>query len=297
MTEIDGPLTDIKTRLERIERLIAASPGLRTIYVGGNTSLVRMNSGVRIYIDSRDIGIGSNLMIRGEWEQPYLDVLKRLAQPLDTVIDIGANFGIYLLQLHHHLRGACRSVGFEPNPRLFELLQRSAKANGLHRDNHMQVNAALGNSNKTVEFYFTDGDFGGGSIHPTKCKGLSRKTINVKMVTLDSLHLDCARPHLIKIDVEGSELDVLRGGARFLSECEDVTIQMEFRQSFPGRGEKRVAELTNMLAAFSLTPAQLDLRSEKLFLIQPDQWNNIQGKNIYLSKRRLNALLDRPIAP
>jgi FkbM family methyltransferase len=162
-----------------------------------------------------DDPIGVSLRLYGEWAQLELDVLLQLVRPGDTVVDAGANVGTHAVAFARAAGGSGRVLAFEPQPRVFELLERNVRANGY--DNVSVYRFALG-SERTARHvlpldYAAHVNVGAVSLVARPDAGSS----GVDVVPLDSLELDTVR--LIKIDVEGMECEVLRGAARTLRRC------------------------------------------------------------------------------
>jgi FkbM family methyltransferase len=119
-----------------------------------------------------------------------------------TVLDVGAHVGYYTLLASVLVGPKGRVCAFEPNPENHEFLSRHVLLNGL--TNVMVENAAVSNSNGTASF-----DFGTGS-------GTGRLAehgvLDVRTVRLDEFCRERkVEPGFLKIDVEGAELEVLRG--------------------------------------------------------------------------------------
>jgi FkbM family methyltransferase len=138
--------------------------------------------------------------------------------PIRTIIDVGANtgqFARYILTLFQDAHLFC----FEPLPEAFEKLSRWSKDNR----KVMVFNFALGEKENTLEmFKHIDHSSSSSFLKTTKiCEkiySLTKKqnTIPVKVTTLDSLLRSLQSPLipeiLIKLDVQGYEDRVIRGG-------------------------------------------------------------------------------------
>ncbi len=128
-----------------------------------------------------------------------LDTLK----PGDLFVDIGANIGSYTI-LASKVCGA-NTVAIEPDPETVRSLRRNIEVNGL-ADKVRIVEAALGSKTGTTSF----------TIGRDTVNRVARQDdTNVRILPLKTLDevLDGEVPTLIKIDVEGYEGEVLRGGA------------------------------------------------------------------------------------
>ncbi len=147
---------------------------------------------------------------------PYeLDMLQAMRDALgadDLVLDIGANIGNHTLYLA--LVVGCRVLAFEPNPQLANPLQESVAANKL--DNRVTVIAkGVGAAPGRGAFLGLKPDnLGAQSL--TLIEGSdSSQDEGLEIITLDSLQFD--QPvKAIKVDVEGMELDVLKGASKLL---------------------------------------------------------------------------------
>jgi FkbM family methyltransferase len=102
----------------------------RTIYLGDNEALTRILGRYKMYVDTRDIGIASHLMMEGYWEMWVTEAMMRLLRRGAVVADVGANLGYFTL-LMADLTGADGHVlSFEPNPELARRLRKSIDVNG-----------------------------------------------------------------------------------------------------------------------------------------------------------------------
>lgn len=153
--------------------------------------------------------------------EPDLKVVSYLVTPGDTVIDIGANIGVYTKFLSSMVgpNGSIYSV--EPIPETFQML--SAVTDKLKLNNVQIINCALSDSitNQIMEIpiYSSTGvdNYYQARIIKDSENEPSFKHVEVKTNTLDSLFADSLETiSFIKVDVEGHELACLRGAKRFL---------------------------------------------------------------------------------
>jgi FkbM family methyltransferase len=153
------------------------------------------------------------------YELPLLHYLKKTTS-FDRVIDVGANIG-------NHSRFFANSGGsifsIEPIKRNFELLQKNAPA-------ATAFNVGVGKECGSLEFVTYESCLGNsyaldafdGEIRPWG-EGVNKEVVNV--VTLDSLEVDA--PTLVKMDVEGFELNALIGAKETLTSTKNIHLCIE----------------------------------------------------------------------
>ena len=153
-------------------------------------------------------------MRRGERE---IHLVPRLADPRRVSIDVGANRGVWTEAMRRHSRSV---VAFEPNPKMFADLQRRIGP-GVTALPH-----ALSDRSGTGELRIPRRRKGfsnqGGTIAHESLGDTAYGAVTVELRRLDDL--DLGEVGLMKIDVEGHELAVLRGGARLIARCRPVLI-------------------------------------------------------------------------
>jgi len=130
-------------------------------------------------------------------------------------LDVGANLGKYTIMMAKRLKDKGLVVGIEPEGHTLELLKKNVKINNLK--NVFIVGKACSSKNGKSTFYLEGTTYSGGT-HSLKKDTHHVGKIIVDVETLDSIvsRLNIKRVDLIKIDVEGSEVDVLKGAQKIL---------------------------------------------------------------------------------
>ena len=154
-----------------------------------------------------------DMMLRDTiYECANVSLLRELVTPGSHYFDIGANIGLMSLPVLHAVP-TCRVLSFEPAPSALSLLQRTA-ARSPYRDRWTVLGTALGRQVGSSGFFTSDaGAEAYGGFRDTK-RGETDLQIEVPVSTVDAEWTALGKPpvSVIKIDVEGAELEVVQGG-------------------------------------------------------------------------------------
>lgn len=119
------------------------------------------------------------------------------------IVDCGANVGMSILFFKHYYPG-CRIVAFEPDPRVFKLLESNVRGNGFS-DVELH-NKAVADAPGTLLLSIDPEQPSG--VHSTIiAKSDDRHTLTVEAVKLSDFF---ERADVVKLDIEGAELQVLQ---------------------------------------------------------------------------------------
>lgn len=152
------------------------------------------------------------LLEQEDWFEEEIRFVRKFVQPGMRAIDIGANFGVYSLSIARAAGPTGQVVAFEPGAGCVACLHKSIARNGFA---HMTVQAcAVGAASGRARLSVTAPELR--TIVETPADASSDE---VPVVSLDDMFGD--RPpgsvDFVKLDVEGAESDVVRGGARFFA--------------------------------------------------------------------------------
>ncbi len=164
----------------------------------------------RMLLDLEDRGISRSLILFGTREVDHKIILEKVMRPGMTVFDIGANIGYYVLMELGLLGGRGRVVAIEPSPDNLRLLQRNLALNGY--DGVEVVEGAVSDTEDARVFHLSQ-QSNLGTFHPvgSGATHLSGDRIEVETRTVPGLARSYGAPDLIRMDVEGHEVEVLGG--------------------------------------------------------------------------------------
>ncbi|HSB52984.1 MAG TPA: FkbM family methyltransferase [Gemmatimonadales bacterium] len=158
----------------------------------------------------------------GQFYEPEVSYFfTNVLQPGDTVVDIGAHIGYFSLLAGRTVGPTGRVYAFEPEPTNYRRLRDHLVQNGL--DQVQSFNVALGAVPGEAQMFVNADNDGGHALWDVARHRLCERTrkegkrIAVPMVVLDHVlsGLEPERgPRLVKIDAEGMEYEILKGGLR-----------------------------------------------------------------------------------
>ncbi len=231
---VSGLVRDtIRTRLEQIvKKLDTASNEAEFIRRRVTTSLTAgealayLADQTPILLDPSDPGVAGAILNGGQYETENLDVLFSFVRPDTVFVDLGANVGVFSLLIAKRVRSSGAVYAFEPQKHLASLLRRSAFMNGLgslEGDGIIRTfEVGASDKNGTVGFVIPGEHLGGGRVIPD-----AHAPHRISVVRLDDFLGDGFCCDLVKIDVEGHELQALRGMQKILSNSRHVKVLFE----------------------------------------------------------------------
>jgi FkbM family methyltransferase len=211
---------------------IAESEGARSEF----NRLKRCRYGTMLY-NINDIYIGRSFELYGEFSEGEVGLFRQILRPGMLVVDVGANIGAHSLALARIVGEGGRVLAIEPQRLPFQTLCANMAINSIV--NATCVPCALGRAPGWISVPnlnpYARGNFGGVSL------GNRDSGERVEVRTLDSFEL--GQCHLIKIDAEGMESEVLEGARDTIARCEPVLYVENDRP-------EKSAELVRLIASF-----------------------------------------------
>lgn len=176
--------------------------------------------------------------------------LIRQLKPGDTFVDIGAHFGYFSL-LASRLVGPGKIYAFEASENTFEVLKKNVAA----VENIYPLHRAVSDASETIEFYelpVVYSEYNTMELQQFEDEAWYLKVKpekkTVAAVALDDFLKESASgPAVIKIDVEGAELKVIRGGAKYLGSHSPVVIMEYLEHRRNNRNHKMAIDLLREL--------------------------------------------------
>jgi len=169
------------------------------------------------------IGTGALIYYLGYSEPEIANLIQTLLKPGMTFVDIGAHLGEYCLLASSLVKNEGKVFAFEPNPEIIPFLSKNIQRNSLK--NIIVSEKAVASQEGQVSFQIHKEASMSAIINPDEEKVTNHKiqtTITVSTICLDKFF---SRPtekiDIIKMDVEGVEVEVLKGAFNLLREPAD----------------------------------------------------------------------------
>lgn len=155
-------------------------------------------------------------------------------EPTPVIVDCGSNVGLAVLYFKYRYPKA-KILAFEPQPRVFETLRRNVEANGLA--DVTLFNAALtGTGQKEITIYHAAGV--PGDMRATTVRGIADvRSQPLEAVVVDAIPLSSVLPErvdLLKIDVEGAEVEILKELGETLGRVRQLFLEIHCNSSSQG---------------------------------------------------------------
>lgn len=243
---------------------LGLEPLLRSLYssvlsvVSGYSVVSREVSGVSA---SFHVSTGMEVQrFRNLMDEAYVieSVLDHVSED-DVFYDVGANVGLYTCFVS---QVSADTVAFEPHPENRERLRDNVELNEL--SNVTIRREALSDSDGVAELEVAGTGVAGEGTHSLVTDDKTDGALEVEEARTDSLVDELPTPDVVKIDVEGAELQVLRGMKEMLADCRVV-----YTEVHPDRLQRRGGsedEVVELLERAGLSVEKLESRGQEAFL-------------------------------
>jgi FkbM family methyltransferase len=249
-----------KTKIACARAASAVVRGSRRLLGQPNRAIFR-RGGLNWELDLTE-GIDFSIYLLGAFEPETVRAYQRLLQPGHAVLDIGANVGAHTLPLAVAVGPEGRVFAFEPTDFAFGKLRRNVELNPSIAP-RIELNQALLAATVDVEppasiasgWPVAGGTDGLHAVHLGRPETLA----GARVLTLDGWFASSGveRVHFIKLDVDGHEIDVLKGGRDFLGHCRPL-ILMEFTPYIFEENGHSFGELLELLYGLGYRPFDVD---------------------------------------
>lgn len=203
-------------------------PLYKIAYQAGQACADLVSRATRFYTCNEDPLRYRMQLLTRIYEADTVELVRKITRPGMIALDIGANVGYYTRLLSTLVGGSGHVLAFEPNPHIFTLLHQ----NTWELSNVSLIEMAVGHIDGEATLYDSLSESGGASLRydarevadlktvhrgqalaPRIVDDLPTATYSVKTTSIDSYLSErhISEVNMVKIDIEGAELDALRG--------------------------------------------------------------------------------------
>jgi FkbM family methyltransferase len=245
------------------------------VYVGNDRVLLRTVNGYKMFVDARDVSIAPHLILDGAFEEYTDAVLRTIVRPGMHILEIGANVGVFTLLMAHRTGSKGSVLSFECDPELAQLVRDNLEINGLAHIGSVDERA-VSDSAGTMRFFSAIHHRGNGTLveglEQIPRMNLERREIEVQSTTVDAIVKEYNRRFdLVKIDAEGAETAILRGGSTlFADRGLPLRVIVEFAPAFISSAGDDPAAYLDRFEAYGFTIERIDERRKKALPVTRD---------------------------
>ena len=248
--------------------------GERFIPSARDPAVVRTVLGCRVEVDPMaDETVELGIYRYGIYEAGTIRVLRGCLRPEDVFVDIGASVGLMSLVASRLVGPRGRVFAFEPQEASFAFLTRNLVRNGAA--NVTPLRLAVGSTKGTLPLYARPRARGMATMVPGRDDGDPSAIVEVTAIDDFVREQGIDRCRMLKVDVEGMDLEVLRGAQGLLSRPGAPIICIEYSHGHPIAGGVpldiyQTLTKVNEYRVFRLTRGK-DYGSRLLEVLAPEQ--------------------------
>lgn len=164
--------------------------------------------------------------LEGSYEPQVCDTILRVVQPGWLCVDVGAHIGYFALLLAKLVGEHGRVIAFEAHPENAERLRSNVRMNGYEDWVQVENMAVTDGACRSAELFAgpTHSSFEWGTIGDEVQVNATQSGLQVAATSLDAYFPPRSRVDFIKMDIEGAEVEALRGMRRVLREWNPLVL-------------------------------------------------------------------------
>jgi FkbM family methyltransferase len=210
-----------------------------TIKISETEIITKIFSGLKMYLDPRDIAVAVHIALDNSWEYLITLAWLKLVQPNSVILDVGANFGYFgAIAAQKTDKKKSKIVFFEANPKLIPYIDKTLSVNWLQEQSVIE-NLAIADKEGKLTLKVLKDFIGSSSLHTidhvdkymhNKMYLKTEEEVLVQATTIDAY---CKKNRiqtvdLIKMDIEGFEEKAYKGMTKTVKSSPNLTFFIEF---------------------------------------------------------------------
>lgn len=258
--------------------------------VKGETRILKCLEKDLLFYCSID-SILDKMIFTSEFENEEIFFINSFLKQGDQFIDIGANSGLFTIYAAKRVGNKGRVFAFEPTDTTYKKLCDNIDLNRF--SNTIAHQLAVSSKNEEIEFYSLSEGYDAWNSPAKPIINKTSKVLNVKAIQIDRMNevgIIFNDSALVKIDVEGWELQVLKGGITCFNDEKSPTLMIEFADEHARNAGASCRELYSFLQSLGYNLYKFDKQKNELVEVPNEDYyyeNIIAAKNIDSVNERL----------
>jgi FkbM family methyltransferase len=212
--------------------------------------------------------------VHGYYDWRNWAIALAICYPGDRIIEIGGNIGTETVGFSDIVGQSGKVFVFEPLPSNIDQLTDTMKINKFH--NVIILPYAVSNENRKINFAIPSPEETSGEGHIIRSNDAPSRVIEVDCVTLDSLEYLVAPAKAIFMDVEGEEINIMKGAKKYLNKHKPHLV-LEANPKYLARGDVNLIDLFDLINELSYEPYLIS----RMGLKKVGPSDIIKGCNLY----------------
>ncbi len=248
--------------------------------------LVQAKHGVFL-ANRHDIYIGNSLIQYGEYSESEWELLNQVIPEGGIVIEVGAHIGALTIPICKKVGPRGKVLAFEPQPIIFQNLCANLSLNT--QFNTYAFNKACGSAKSNIKIpdidYGKEGNYGGAQLEWFTDNKTGQ---DVEITTIDSYNIQ--QLNLLKLDVEGMELEALKGAQNTIERCKPIIYA---ENHFDNSAKDVVSFLLDL--DYNIWQHHARLYNEKNYFQNSNNlYSTTTSLNIFCVPKNINTTIDLP---
>lgn len=285
-----GASWDLLQQINRIESYTCASARRVAVNCGNDEIMIRSEIGY-VLCSASDHALIAILLEAGELEPGTRLLIQKLIKPGDVYIDVGANIGMHMLAAAQAMQGSGKIIGFEPFGPTKALIDKTMWINGYSEitETH-QLAVSNKSGSQSLNLGATSGHHSLFKLNtPT---ALAKPPVKVDLTSLDDIVSPNQVVHLLKIDAEGAELDVIEGATQLLKNNPQIKLIVELGLSHLERTDHTVEDWLETFTKLGFDYQIISAGSGELETYSLEKLKAAGSVNLFFSKAETADLLE-----